>query len=173
MSGGITRVPLSLVQARGKAGDPVVFNGAGLNTEQGTDTNAKLVGGTLDSATGTLNLKLSDGSTIKIEGFATPSSITQGGIPGPQGLPGRDGVNGLDGRDGERGPTGFQGPQGPRGVAGPQGERGPQGPQGPQGPTGPQGLRGDDGFVQIWIQNDPPEETNGAAVVAGALWVKP
>lgn len=171
--GSPTRVPLSLIQARGKAGDKLVFNGAGLEAESGADAvNAKLVSGVLDSSTGTLSLRLSDGSLIKVDGFLTPSAIGQG-APGPQGLPGRDGIDGLDGRDGERGPTGFQGPAGPRGVQGPQGERGPQGPQGPTGPRGLQGQRGDDGFVQIFIQAEPPETTSGATVQAGSLWVKP
>lgn len=170
---GATRVPLSLLQSKGKPGDSVVDTGAGLATETpGVSQNISVVSGSADANTGVLTLKMSDGSSVKIEGFLTTSAIGQG-VPGPQGLPGRDGTDGLDGRDGEKGPTGCQGPAGPRGVAGPQGERGPQGPQGPTGPTGPQGLRGDDGFVQVWIQDENPETTNPAALVAGALWIKP
>ena len=170
---GVTRVPLSLIRSKGKAGDQIVDTGAGLAAE-GPDSNTSIyvTGGNADATNGTLTLTLSNGSTIKIEGFLTTSAIGQG-TPGPQGLPGRDGTDGIDGRDGEKGPTGCQGPEGPRGVTGPQGERGPQGLQGPTGPTGPQGIRGDDGFVQIWIQDENPEITNPAALVAGALWVKP
>lgn len=170
--GTTTRVPLALVGARGKAGDKVSFTGDGLTTqEESLDANVKLESGTLDSTTGTLSLLLSNGDVLKVEGFLTPNSAGQG-APGVQGLPGRDGIDGLDGRDGEKGATGCQGPAGPRGVAGPQGERGPQGVQGPTGPQGLTGQRGDDGFVQVWIQNDDPAETSGSLVQAGAIWVK-
>lgn len=170
--GTTTRVPLALVGARGKAGDKVAFTGAGLATEEESlDANVRLESGTLDSSTGTLALKLSNGEILKVEGFLTPSSAGQGAT-GVQGLPGRDGIDGLDGRDGEKGSTGCQGPAGPRGVSGPQGERGPQGVQGPTGPAGPAGTRGDDGFVQVWIQLDDPAETSGSLVQAGAIWVK-
>lgn len=170
--GTTTRVPLALVDARGKAGDKVSFTGESLTTtDEDANANVTLVSGALDSTTGTLSLRLSNDQVIKIEGFLTPNSAGQG-EPGVQGLPGRDGVDGLDGRDGEKGATGCQGPAGPRGVAGPQGERGPQGVQGPTGPQGLPGQRGDDGFVQIWIQNSDPSETSGSLVQAGALWIK-
>lgn len=170
---GVTKIPLSMVAAKGKAGSKVENTGNGLALEEGSPSTASvLTGGTLDSNTGILILNLSNGQKIQISGFLTPSSIGKG-EPGPQGLPGRDGIDGLNGKDGERGPTGYQGPAGPRGPQGIQGERGPQGPAGPTGPQGAQGQRGDDGFLQIFIQSEPPEETNASSIMPGALWVRP
>jgi hypothetical protein len=165
--GGLTRTPVQMVQATGMADDSqIVVANEKLSVAPSTETKiSEVAGGSYDSQQGVLMLRMYNGETIRIEGFATPDKIPVGPT-GPQGLPGKDGKDGVDGRDGAAGPAGCAGPQGamgqtgPRGEAGRQGQQGimgptglmgPQGPQGvpgptgPQGPIGPQGPRGDMG----------------------------
>ncbi len=173
MAGALTRVGLEMVRARGTEGSTLSISGSGLSASEKTDDgNVSISSGFFDNASGTLVLEMSNGKKLQIEGFLTENNIGSG-PPGPPGAAGRDGIDGLDGRDGEQGPSGCEGPQGPRGPQGIPGERGPIGPQGPMGPTGPQGPRGDDGFVQVFIQSDPPEDTSPHILMPGAIWVKP
>lgn len=173
MAGELTRLPVSMLRARGKTGASLKNTGSSVQVSESEDSaNITVVSGHLDQLTGVLQLQMSDGSKVRVDGFFTANSIVQGQA-GPQGLPGLDGRDGSDGRDGEQGATGCQGPAGPRGEAGPEGPRGPQGIQGPAGPEGSQGPRGEDGFVSVFIQTDDPAASEGSLVVAGTLWVKP
>lgn len=170
---GVTKLPVSMLQARGVTGGTLKNTGTSVEVAQDSDLMAPYpTTGSLDQSSGILTIELSDGSTIRIDGFFTTNSIVQGPA-GPRGEKGRDGRDGNDGRDGDQGPTGCQGPAGPRGEQGPEGPRGPQGIQGPAGPQGIPGERGEDGFVQIFIQDNDPAEQEGSLVRAGTLWVKP
>lgn len=169
----VTRVPATMIQARGRVGGSLKNTGTSVEVADDADqVTPTLVSGHVDQSTGVLTLNLSDNSQVKIDGFFTTNSVVSGakGDPGPKGLDGRDG---SDGRDGEQGPTGCMGPAGPRGPAGPEGPRGPQGIQGPPGPQGIPGERGEDGFIQIFIQASDPAEQEGSLVRAGTIWVKP
>lgn len=164
---GLTRTPVQMVQATGLADDSqIVVSNEKLSVAPSTETKiSEVVGGSYDSQQGVLLLRMYNGETVRIEGFATPDKIPVGPT-GPQGLPGKDGKDGVDGRDGAAGPAGCAGPQGAMGQTGPRGEAGRQGqqgimgptglmgpagpqgvpgPTGPQGPIGPQGPRGDMG----------------------------
>jgi hypothetical protein len=173
MAGTLTRLPVTMLRARGKTGGNLKNTGTSVQIADDDETiSPYLTGGYLDQLNGTLQLENSDGSTVRIDGFFTTNSIVQGPV-GPRGMAGQNGRDGADGRDGEQGPTGCQGPAGPRGEAGPEGPRGPQGIQGPQGPQGTPGPRGEDGFVQVYIQTDDPSAQEGTSVKAGTFWVKP
>lgn len=173
MAGAITRLPVSMLTARGRAGANLKNAGTSVQVSETDETKSPtLISGHLEQTSGVLQLNLDDGTNVKVSGFYTSNSIVQGPV-GPQGLPGLDGRDGADGRDGEQGATGCQGPAGPRGEAGPEGPRGPQGIQGPAGPQGTPGPRGEDGFVQIFIQTSDPATMEGSLVQPGALWVKP
>lgn len=166
--GGLTRTPLSMLEARGEPGSDVRFSGEQVHTEPGADiNNTGIVNGNFDDASGTLTLNLMNGQKVQIRGFMTQSDIGTG-PEGPQGLSGMNGTDGLLGEDGLQGPPGCQGPPGAPGPTGPKGEVGPQGKQGDIGPTGPTGPKGDDGQVDIYIQTEDP-----GAVGAGALWIRP
>lgn len=173
MAGGeLTRLPVTMLRARGKTGASLKNTGTSVQVSETNDqASPYLSGGYLDQVTGQLQLEMNDGSTLQIAGFFTTNSIVQGPV-GPRGNSGADGRDGSDGRDGEQGPTGCQGPAGPRGEAGPEGPRGPQGIQGPPGPQGTPGPRGEDGFVHVWIQADDPAVQEGSYVRAGSFWVK-
>jgi len=174
MAGGeLTRLPVSMLRARGRTGAPLKNTGTSVQVSDTVDQAAPyLSAGHLDQLTGVLQLSNSDGTYVSIDGFFTANTTVQGNA-GPRGLSGLDGRDGSDGRDGEQGPTGCQGPAGPRGDTGPEGPRGPQGIQGPAGPTGAPGPRGDDGFVQIFVQGTDPASMEGSICKPGALWVKP
>lgn len=174
MAGGeLTRLPVSMLRARGRTGASLKNTGSSVQVSETNDQASPFLnGGHLDQLTGILQLSNSDGTYVSIDGFFTANSIVQGNA-GPRGLSGLNGRDGSDGRDGEQGPTGCQGPAGPRGDTGPEGPRGPQGIQGPAGPTGAPGPRGDDGFVQIFIQQADPAAQEGSIVKPGAMWVKP
>lgn len=170
----LTRVPLNMVNATGRPGSRVEYDGRALVTVPVSEdaNNYGLAAGAYDALAGVLTLELQNGATLKLEGFPTIETIGVGpqGSTGPKGVDGRDGLNGIDG---EKGATGCQGPEGPRGRTGPQGEQGPPGPTGPQGTPGPTGPKGEDGIVQVWIQTDDPIDTAPDHVIAGALWIKP
>lgn len=168
MSGGLTKTPLSLLQARGAPNSDVRFSGSEVVTEADQNiNNAGIASANYDSQTGTLTLNLVNGSKMQITGFMTAGDIGVGPA-GPQGNSGSNGADGLIGEAGERGVSGCAGPAGAPGATGPKGEMGPQGPEGPPGPTGPQGPAGKDGKVDVYIQTADP-----GAVGPGALWVRP
>lgn len=170
----LTRVPLNMVHARGRAGSNVVFNGKNLVTVPVSEDNNNfgVADGTYDATAGVLTITLLNGAQLQLDGFPTLNSIGIGpaGPTGPKGVDGKDGLNGVDG---DKGATGCQGPEGQRGRTGQQGEQGPIGPTGPQGATGPTGPDGKDGFVQVHIQTEDPMDTQPDHVVAGSLWIKP
>lgn len=166
--GGLTRTPLSMLEAKGDPGSHLKYSGQRVFTERQQDiNNSGLASATFDDASGVLTLTLVNGETMQVRGFMTTGNIGTG-PEGPQGLGGVDGTDGLLGMDGLQGPPGCQGPPGARGATGPRGAQGPQGELGPIGPTGATGPKGDDGQVDIWIQTEDP-----GAVGAGALWVRP
>lgn len=166
--GGLTRTPLSMLEARGAPNSDVRFDGREVNTQKDENiNNTGVTSGKFDDVTGTLSLTLVNGQSVEIRGFMTHGDIGVG-PEGPQGIGGVDGTDGLLGEDGLQGPPGCQGPPGTPGVTGPQGEMGAQGEAGPPGMTGPTGPKGDDGQVDIYIQTEDP-----GAVGAGALWIRP
>lgn len=172
MAGELTRLPVSMLRARGKTGGTLKNTGTSVQVSTNEDvTVPTLQSGTL-TQNGVLQLRMTDGSYLEIDGFYTANSLVQGPA-GPRGYAGENGRDGTNGRDGEQGATGCQGPAGPRGDTGPEGPRGPQGIQGPAGPKGEPGPRGSDGFVQVFIQNDDPSAMEGSVCKPGALWVKP
>lgn len=166
---GLTKPPISMLEAIGKPGSNVAFDGARLilETPEGATTGKTIVSGQFDDATGTINFLMGDGSVLSISGFITSNSIGQGptGPTGPKGDPGADG---LIGEPGPQGPQGCQGPPGIPGRTGAPGIPGAVGERGPIGPTGPQGPAGLDGVVKIFIQAEDP-----GSVGAGSLWVRP
>jgi hypothetical protein len=168
----LTRMPVSMLHARGKTGGNLKNTGTKVQVAtEAENAVPSLVAGTLNQ-NGLLRLRMSDGTYVEVDGFYTANSIIQGPA-GPRGFAGENGRDGTNGRDGEQGATGCQGPAGPRGDTGPEGPRGPQGIQGPPGPKGEPGPRGSDGFVQVFIQSADPSAMEGTTVKAGALWVKP
>lgn len=170
--GDMTRVPVTMLRARGRTGASLKNTGSSVQVATDDDKLVPtLVSGTLNP-NGVLRLKMSDGEYVEIDGFYTANSLIQGPA-GPRGYAGENGRDGTNGRDGEQGATGCQGPAGPRGDTGPEGPRGPQGIQGPAGPKGEPGPRGSDGFVQVYIQSEDPSAMEGSVVKAGAIWVKP
>lgn len=170
----LTRTPLSMLQAAGRVGNPLRFNGVGVevSSEQGDADDYGLSHAKYDALAGALELVLQNGEKIQVSGFPTVNSIGTGPM-GPAGPSGVDGKDGLDGRPGEQGATGCEGPEGPQGPPGREGPRGPRGSTGPEGPVGPTGPAGADGIVQMWIQSDDPMNTASDHVKAGAIWVKP
>lgn len=166
--GGLTRTPLSMLEARGVPNSDVRYDGFEVKTQEDQNmNNTGVISGKFNDVTGTLSLTLVNGQSVEIRGFMTPGDIGVG-PSGPQGIGGVDGADGLLGEDGLQGPPGCQGPPGTPGVTGPQGEMGAQGEAGPPGATGPTGPKGDDGQVDIYIQTADP-----GAVGAGALWIRP
>lgn len=148
--GGLTRVPLQLIEpGSGQANDVVLFNGSRLELQDPDDNNAdtQLVSGDYDVETGTLSLMKADRSTVLIRGLLTKGSIGVGptGPTGPQGKPGVNGRNGKDGRRGDTGCVGPKGDPGPAGNTGPAGQAGGPGTLGATGPTGPTGGKGEAG----------------------------
>lgn len=170
----LTRIPLRMLSASGKAGSDVRFDGKSVivapETENTNDYG--ITGGNYDAATGRMSIMLRNGSMLELSGFMTVGDIGVG-PPGPTGPSGRDGRDGLNGVDGEKGATGCQGPAGPPGRQGPRGEQGIPGPTGPDGATGPTGPKGEDGLVAIFIQTEDPVQKSAVHVVPGALWIKP
>ena len=171
---GLTRIPVRMLSAKGKAGSDVRFDGKNVVLSSETeDTNDYGVsGGRYDATTGTITLMLRNGAQLDLTGFMTQGEIGVGPA-GPTGPAGRDGRDGLNGVDGEKGATGCQGPAGPPGRQGPRGEQGIPGPTGAKGATGPTGPKGEDGIVTIFIQSEDPVQKSAQFVVPGALWVKP
>jgi len=166
---GLTKPPLSMLDARGSTASDVRFDGEQVVVASDPSTTSKnVVSGSYDDVSGVVTLTFADGTNIQISGFMTPGSIGIG-APGPQGVSGTNGADGLLGIDGLQGPTGCQGPPGTPGSTGPQGTPGIQGPEGRPGPQGEKGDKGDTGFVAIYITAEDP----GAAAGPGALWVKP
>lgn len=174
MSNKLTRLPLNMLQAEGRVGNPLRYTGVGVVvSEEEADSNSRgLYDAEYDALAGALTITLQNGEHITVTGFPTVNTIGVGPV-GPAGPPGRDGKDGLDGRPGEQGPSGCEGPEGPQGPQGRDGIRGPRGATGPAGPTGPTGPAGEDGIVQTWIQTEDPMNTAGDKVIAGAIWVKP
>jgi len=166
--GGLTKTPLSMLEAHGEPDSDVRYSGEAVYTERDKDLNNTGVhSGYFDDATGTLTLTLINGQQLQIAGFLTQGDIGQG-PPGAQGISGTDGADGLLGEDGLQGPAGCQGPPGTPGATGARGQMGPQGEQGPMGPKGDKGDPGENGQVDIYIQSADP-----GPVGAGAFWVKP
>lgn len=165
---GLTKTPLSMLDAIGEPNSDVRFDGGEVITspEQNIN-NLGVQSGFFDDATGILTLQLVSGQKIQVSGFMTQGDIGTGPA-GAQGIGGVDGTDGLLGRDGDPGPAGCQGPPGTPGSTGPRGEMGPAGAEGPVGPIGPTGPKGEDGKVDIYIQSDDP-----GSVGAGALWIRP
>lgn len=146
----ITRIPLDMLEPSddASAGDTVEFDGESLQLvpeEQNLD-DKYITAGSFDSLTGTLTLQTTDGTSVKIEGFLTNSSIGKGPT-GPTGPTGKAGSNGRNGKDGLRGYMGCTGPRGYRGMIGATGATGATGPTGATGagPTGPTGVTGPTG----------------------------
>jgi len=166
--GGLTRTPLSMLEARGRPNSDVRYDGKEVGTQEDEDiNNTGVIGGSFNDVTGTLKLTLVNGQSIEIRGFMTQGDIGVGPA-GAQGIGGVDGTDGLLGEDGLQGPPGCEGPPGTPGATGPQGEMGAQGEMGPMGATGATGPKGEDGKVDIYIQSADP-----GAVGAGALWIRP
>lgn len=166
--GGLTRTPLSMLEANGDPDSDVRFDGSEVVAEKDASlNNAGVIAGHFDDATGVLTLTLVNGQKVQISGFMTQGDIGTGPA-GPQGIGGTDGTDGLLGEDGAQGPQGCQGPPGTPGATGPRGAMGPQGPEGPAGPQGEKGDPGVDGKVDVYIQTEDP-----GAVGPGALWVRP
>lgn len=164
----LTRTPLSMLDARGKAQSDVTFNGKEVVVEDlSVSEQHGVTSGAYDSTTGTVTLTLDSGDKIAITGFMTASDIGHGEV-GPTGPKGDSGTNGVEGRDGETGATGCQGPPGTPGRQGIAGPTGPAGAVGPVGDIGPTGPKGDDGVIQVYIQTQDP-----GAPGAGSLWIKP
>lgn len=171
--GGLTKIPLSLLKARGQPDSDVRFDGSQIITQKESQTsNYGVLNGSYDSIHGRLTLNLANGQTLEIEGFPTQGDIGIG-PPGPEGRAGQDGADGLFGQDGLQGPQGCAGPQGPQGPTGPRGYPGIQGLQGEQGPTGPKGDPGADGKVRIFIQAEDPASNSINNVEPGDFWCRP
>ena len=170
----LTRVPLKLLDAKGRSGSDVRFDGNNVVVEEDSlnQNDYGITAGNYDATSGTLTLVLRNGESLQLSGFTTVSDMGVGQA-GPTGPSGQDGRDGLNGTDGEKGATGCQGPAGPPGRQGPRGEQGNPGATGPSGATGPTGPDGKDGVVQIWIQTADPVLDAAVHVVPGALWVKP
>ena len=165
---GLTKTPLSMLEALGEPDSDVRFSGESVYTERDQNiNNTGLQTGHFDDATGILTITLVNGQQLQIAGFMTQGDIGMG-PPGTQGIGGTDGTDGLLGEDGLQGPAGCQGPPGTPGATGPRGEMGPQGAEGPQGAQGAKGDPGEDGQVDIYIQTEDP-----GPVGAGAFWVRP
>lgn len=174
MSNKLTRLPLNMLKAEGRVGNPLRFSGVGVEvSSEEIDSNSRgIANAEYDALAGSLLITLQDGSKLAVSGFPTVNTVGVGPA-GPTGAPGQDGKDGLDGRPGEQGATGCEGPEGPQGPQGRDGMRGPRGITGPAGSVGPTGPAGEDGVVQTWIQTEDPMDTAGDKVVAGAIWVKP
>lgn len=199
---GLTRTPASMIRALGASNQTdVVVKNERLEVTEPLETDiSEIASGYFDSQQGILVLTFYNDSVMKINGFATTSSLPTGPT-GPQGLPGKDGKNGKNGKDGAKGAegcqgpqgeqgargatgptgnTGAQGPQGVRGCPGPKGapgEVGPTGPQGAIGPTGPRGATGPQGRPgaagPAGSANIVISTTDPGGVGAGWLWVNP
>lgn len=162
MAGGLTKVPLELLDAgnRAREDDHLVVDSHGVGTRPADqDGDESIEVGTYDASTGTLTLRRTDGTLLVISGFLTQMNIGVGptGPTGPQGKPGSNGRNGKDGRPGLMGcsgPKGDPGPMGPTGPAGPPGGPGGFGPTGPTGPMGPIGPAGVDGRTPEFGKTD-------------------
>ena len=166
---GLTRTPLTMLDARGTPNSDVRFDGENITLSADENpNNLGVTGGNFDDATGTLTLNLANGNSLSISGFMTLGNIGVGPA-GPQGLSGSDGTDGLFGTDGESGITGCAGPAGAQGLQGPQGVPGLRGATGPAGPTGPTGPAGAAGVLQVFIQTADP----ASSARPGALWVRP
>jgi len=166
--GGLTKTPLSMLDAYGDPDSDVRFSGESVFTSKDQNlNNAGLHAGHFDDATGVLTVTLVNGQKMQIAGFMTQGDIGTGPA-GSQGIGGVDGTDGLLGEDGLQGPAGCQGPPGTPGATGPRGEMGPQGGEGPPGIQGAKGDNGENGQVDIYIQTADP-----GPVGAGAFWVRP
>jgi collagen triple helix repeat protein len=117
-----------------------------------------------DTATGALNLFLSEGpqGVQGVQGQTGPQGDQ--GIVGAEGPRGPQGIQGIDG---PTGPTGSAGIQGVTGLQGPTGVQGITGVNGPQGQTGETGLQGAQG-VQGAVGTAGPTGATGLQGVTGS-----
>jgi hypothetical protein len=162
----LTKPPLGLVHA-GRRSGPVSSDSVSLKVLPKDDSISVSLEANYDEVKGVLHLSVPGYPELEISGFMTPLFIREG-KQGKPGYPGRQGVDGIDGLDGPQGPQGCIGPKGPEGRPGQRGPLGQQGAQGQQGPNGPTGEAGESGSLQVFIQNDEPDNPTH-----GALWVKP
>ncbi|NBY09421.1 MAG: hypothetical protein EBQ77_00155, partial [Sphingobacteriia bacterium] len=124
----LTKPPLNMIQTDDGVGYDIVVGDQRTPVAKEYDKSTIIypVDGGFDEVNGIFELMLNNGTSIKVAGFLTSSSVGTGpkGDPGDDGRDGREGKPGQSGRDGK---DGVQGIQGEQGSLGPQGEQGIQG----------------------------------------------